>query len=181
MKNTLISAIVAVLVAGGIVIFSAPKAQPPYAAQSEQLTVGTCIEKEGVRTCYSRQKMNTASTTVCSYKVPNATSTVITATGSFTTGSTSALYWEWGKSGVSDATTTSLGKAPLAGGVQATILASTTAGDFTGGNLPHDPPQVVAPNNFVNLKYGGALCGTGGTTCNTIAGYCDYAVTQNTR
>src|SRR3990167_621259 len=63
----------------------------------------------GIEHKYFSTNFNTASTTVCSFRLPNATTTLITGSLSLTTATGSAMTWEFGKSTVQDATTTSLG------------------------------------------------------------------------
>lgn len=122
-------------------------------------------------------RFNQASSTLCSWRPDGATSTVVLlkAFATFTTGSSSAALFEWGRSANFDATTTSLGKASLLAGTLGTIQASTTAdalisASLVGGNI--DDTSVVTPGQYVNLKYGGAC--TGGQTCLAFDGYCTY-------
>lgn len=92
---------------------------------------------------------NQASTTVCSITSPAATSTLVFASAAVTTGTTTALVYDFGKSNVMDATTTLIGQtSTVASGALATLVASTTQ---TMSAL------VFGPSQILNVKYGGAL------------------------
>lgn len=104
-----------------------------------------------------------ATTTACTFQTPNATSTLRHAAGTVTTATNTALMYEWGKSAGPDATTTSLGIATVAANAFGTIVASTSDTVIVD-NL--DDAHVIAPRNWVVLKWGGAAL------ANQIAGRC---------
>lgn len=104
---------------------------------------------------------NRASTTLCSYKV-TATSSLLYASATVTTASTTATYYEWAKALGPAATTTSLGKFALGSGAQGTMIASST-----GNQSGVDSNVVFAPNTYLNLKVGGAAGDT-----NVLVGTC---------
>lgn len=110
----------------------------------------------GVGTYSDTTKFNQASTTVCGFKTPAATTTALSLVGNLRTGTTTAIMFEWGKSTLPTATTTSLGKFFLGSDAQATMIASTSAGAFSVTGTGIDPAFVFAPNTYVSLKYGGA-------------------------
>ena len=57
-----------------------------------------------------------------------------------------------------DATTTSLGKNTIASGGFNTLMASTTMGDFTVSAIDNsDNALIFAPNDYLNVKYGGPI------------------------
>lgn len=129
-----------------------------------------CESHNGLTTCTNRQEFNNASSTLVSFKSPSATSTLTFAAGTITTATSTATLFEWGRSPLLDATSTSLGNFKLAADIKATVLASTTP--YTSGlGQTVDYNYVIPPNTFVNLKYGNSLCGATGVTCNSIEGY----------
>ena len=122
----------------------------------------------GVETYFYSSGLNKASTTLCSFKSPNATSTLEFASMSLTTGTTTTIQLEIGKSYYLDATTTSLGTVTLAASQKATIIASTTqTSSGVGNGILADPVTVFSPSSYLNFKYGGAQ----GTT-NVLVGTC---------
>ena len=166
-KNLGVALVVILVIAtAGAYLFLSQKGGNPLGGQPSQVTEGNCLFVDGARICPKTVKMNQASTTVCSFKSPTATSTV-RAQATLRTGTTTATFFEWGKATTPTATTTSLGASAVASLGIGTFVASSTAGDFTGGNSFIDPPQVVAPNTWVNLKYGGTLGAS-----NVFAGDC---------
>ena len=111
--------------------------------------------------------MNTASTTLCNIRTPNATTTLTFASGQVNVATGTALYLEFGKSVSPSATTTSLGKANLASGTTGTFIASTTPADFASSGGSIDGQRVLAPNTYLALKMGGVT-----PAVNTMAGSC---------
>jgi len=97
-----------------------------------------------------------ASTTACDFVSPAGTSTLRSAVAVITTGSSTAMDFEWGKSAGYSATTTSLGLAHVLSGAKSTIIASTTPGAFLAGVSLVDPQYVFSPLNHVALKFGGS-------------------------
>jgi len=122
----------------------------------------------GVEHRYFSQNFSNASTTLCSFRTPAATSTLIFGSAQITTGTSTATVWEFGKSTLMDATTTILGYAELASLVKATLLASSTQGSLATKDNS-DPVFVFAPNNYFNVKFGG---GSGLLTANSLKGTC---------
>lgn len=116
---------------------------------------------DGVRTWFFSSPLNAsgASTTVCSFKLPNATTTPIIVTGQITTASSTALQFEWGTSPLQAATTTSLGVSTIGSGVKATIVASTSQGAFAAADNI-DPAYLLSPNNYLTFKFGGSAVGS---------------------
>ena len=129
---------------------------------------------DGVRTWYLSAQLNasSASTTICTWKLPNATTTPKLVTAQITTASSTALQFEWGTSALQAATTTSLGVANIGSGVKATIVASTTAGHFAAADNI-DPAFLLSPNNYLTLKFGGSAVGGG------LKGTCKAELLEN--
>lgn len=172
MKNTLIAAGVALVVA--LAIVSTVKPIQKVANQSLGAVTGPdsyfpCESHNGLTTCSDRKVFNTGSTTLASFLSPSATSTLRFAAGSITTATSTATAFEWGRSTFPDATTTSLGYYTLGASVKAMVLASTSP-NVNGFAQTADYAYVIPPNTYVNLKYGNSLC-TAGLTCSTIGGY----------
>lgn len=138
----------------------------------------------GVRHWYAHtDTLNQASTTVCSFKAPVATSTLIFASITLTTGTTTAITVDIAKSNSPSATTTRFASIVLGAGAKGTILASTTSQDLI--NIV-DPPIVFAAalatsttstgipsaeyrlEQFLNFKIGG-----GNGALNVLTGSCN--------
>lgn len=118
----------------------------------------------GVTEWHYRTAMNTttATTTICSFPTPPATSTLQFATA-IGPGATTTYQIEWGYAANTGATTTSLGKyTQTTAGNNISLVASSTATDN----------GIVTPNNFINLKIGGI----GGA--NVAAGICEVGFRQ---
>jgi len=108
------------------------------------------LSVNGVETHYFSSGLNQASTTLCSFKLPNATTTITHASAQIDTGTTTVIVLEWGHSAQYDATTTSLGLLNIPSGAKETLVASSTgAGNFEN--------TTAGPDRYLNLKYGGAL------------------------
>lgn len=139
-------------------------ASPGSQFETPELTVN------GVKKFIHHRTFNTASSTVCSVLSPDATSTLLYAVARISTATNTALVWDWGKSTNSYSTTTILGGDSLsvASGAKGTIsagLASTT--------YMLDGATVIAPNNYVNLKYGPSRLPANGVPVNNgFAGSC---------
>lgn len=113
------------------------------------------LSVNGVEIFNSSQKLNQATTSICSLKSPSATSTLVHGSVKWTTGTTTQIAMELGKSVGSAATTTSLGYNIILSTRQGTMLASTTPAAFAL-STDLDPPNVFAPNNYFVAKIGGA-------------------------
>lgn len=160
LKTIGVSALVALVVAGGFVLLfpkqatqvvntlgsvASPDIPSPY------LQWGGIYHYGGSTTALTQN----ASTT-CSIQSPAATSTLRYAAIRFDLASTSAIQIEMGKATTAFATTTSLGIHNLGAGAQVTLLASSTAATVGGA----DPAIVFAPNTYFNVKLGGGGTGT---------------------
>jgi hypothetical protein len=141
-----------------------------------------CTSFGGITHCFSKTTINQASTTICQFTSPTATSTLIRANVTLTTGTTTALVLDIGKSTTQTATTTLFNSVTVASGALGTVLASTTP---QGGNIL-DPINVFAAQKststdevgnrvsgyygltYLVFKIGGAL-----GSSNTLAGSCN--------
>lgn len=166
MKQTLISAGVAVLVVVlGFVFFAPVKTvvERVVGSASSPSVLDGCMDVNGVTKCYKSSGLNQASTTICSFKSPSATSTLDIKSGvKITTGTTTAIALEIGKSTVYDATTTRISYVTLASGAQVTLntfVASTTGvyGSLGQQHTADETDIVFAPSTYLNVKYGAAL------------------------
>jgi len=115
----------------------------------------------GLEKRYFSSGLNQASTTVCSFLTPAATTTLMYASLTLTTGSTTDMFFEIGKGAEMDATTTSLGAAQLTG-QSLTLVASSTQG------LAGDK-DIFGPSEYLNFKYGNA---TDDGITNVLVGTC---------
>lgn len=159
MKNTIISAGVAVLVVVLGFTFFAPRPQEqPVGSASSVSVVGNCTETNGVTQCYSKQSFGAATTTVCNIKSPSATSTLRIGSARFLLATTSAVLVTLARATTPNATTTFLGSAALAAGAQGMVMASSTQlTDLDPANL------TFPPNTYFNVGVQGGT-GTGALT-----------------
>jgi hypothetical protein len=172
-KNILLSAVVALVVAGVVVtIFqpevSVPIIERPIGSASSPSVIDGCTTVEGVTKCYRAQKMATATTTVCSLRAPrNATSTLVSFTANFNLATTSASSVYIAKA-VSDSTasTTALTRILAFGATQAFPVVVGAAGDLVGqydGTLAtttkNTSPLIFAPGHFLNVSVQGTDSG----------------------
>ena len=169
MKNVLVTVVIAAVVIAAGSVFVKPTVINNLGAVSGPDDYFPCKSTNGVTTCSESKSFTTASSTLVSFKSPTATSTLRIAAGQITTATTSVLYLEWGRASVIDATTTSLGRRSVATGEKAYFIASTSPLTTDGQAL--DQAYVIAPNTYVNLKYGIPSCSIGAATpCNSLTG-----------
>lgn len=177
MKNNALLSILALLLAvaavAGVFLFRPTNTQVVERVVQEKLGAFPgpeinfpYLSVNGVEKFYFSSKLNQASTTLCSFKLPSATTTIDNLVGTITTATSSALYLEWGVSKLPDATTTKLSYTTLAANVKTTIVASTTLQDGV------NDPYILPPNQYLVFKYGQSL----GTT-NTLVGACRAELT----
>lgn len=174
MKDKLIVAgVVVALLLGGFSFFSGGGADGRDGANGRDGTFAAFpgpeldspfLSVNGLRTHYYSSGLSQTSTTVCSFRTPAATSTLVHASLQIRTGTTTDLFWEIGKATTGTATTTSLGVFTNAG-IEMTMLASTTViSDLANSRT------VFAPRDFLNFKYGTVGSESGST--NVLVGSC---------
>jgi hypothetical protein len=100
-------------------------------------------EQNGIFTYPYKIPLKTATTTPCAIQSPKATSTIIHASFSIGTGTSTANFVEIGKATTAFATTTSLGYLTIASGKSGTLVSTTTS---QNDNL------IIAPSNWVVTK-----------------------------
>lgn len=123
----------------------------------------------GVRKHYFSSGFNNASTTLCSFKTPAATTTLEFASLKIRTATSTAIVVDIGKGSIYNATTTLFGTTyTVVAGEQDTIIASTSpaAGAKT----------VIAPSQWVNFKFGSSAITP---TVNSLAGSCKAVLVEN--
>lgn len=149
LKTIVVSGIMALLIAGGTVVVTAPTPEAPVdnlGAAPGPDTGYTYFGVGGVRQHSASKSLQTGTTTVCSIKSPNATSSLLFGGIRFVVGSTTASTVTLAKSTNGTATSSSLGTFALAANAQGVGTASTT------GN------HIFAPNQYFVVSMGG---GTG--------------------
>lgn len=126
------------------------------------------ISVNGVETWSESKGFNNASTTVCSFKSPAATSTLAYASITINTSTTTALFIDMARSTVNYATTTQIGNSyRLTAGAKVTLVASTTPSEPAG-------TTVFPPSNYFNIKYAetGNNADTSASVRNLLVGFC---------
>lgn len=130
---------------------SSPEISSPYIKYGD-------IERRAARVA-----LNTATTTPCAIQSPSATSTLVHASLSITTATSTATTWTVAKATTAYATTTSLGSSiALASGKFGTMTASTTFNGLA------DDTQIIAPNNYIVW----GVAGIGNLTSDKLLGTC---------
>lgn len=166
-KNIITSAAVALVVAiGALVVFAptAPAPTHPVGSVSSPDISSPYISVNNLQTWGGSFPIVQNSSTTCQYLTPAATTTLTVFNYRFGLASTSAVIVEMGKSAAPNATTTLFGTTfNIAGGAQATVEASSTAGG--AGDL-----MVLAPSTYLVVKLGGGGVGSVPT------GSCDFEV-----
>lgn len=113
------------------------------------------LNVNGVYTYYYSAAMRTATTTLCSFKSPNATTTLHVASWQISTGTSTAATIDLGTSTTAYSTTTNLRSADsVAANAKASVFWSPVGGSVNDAQL--------APNIYINVKTAGA--GLGGYT-----------------
>lgn len=174
LQNLVIGVIaVLALALGGLgYVSKAPAPAEKPLGGTSPIVVDGCTEINGVTKCYRKVPFNTSSTTLASVVPPQmGTSTLTSLVAYVTTGTTTATLYEFGKSALYDATTTSMGRFTIPASGRVTMIASTTAAQFgTGGQSGvADPLYVVNTIDRFNLKAGNFVCGS--ASCSAIRGY----------
>ena len=110
--------------------------------------INTAYENNnGILTFYYKPFQKIGTSTPCSIRSPNSTSTIVHASIDIQTAATSSpLLIEIGKATHSGATTTLLGQLTLASGAKGALVATSSLN--TNDNL------IIAPLNYVNFRYG---------------------------
>lgn len=115
---------------------------------------GPYISVNGVATWSERQAMKQATSTLCAFKSPSASSTLEFLSASFSTTAGYVTAYAWGNDATAFSTTTIV-VAPygFASGAKGEIVASTTKVTAFIQN------GVVSPNTFINLKLSTSTAG----------------------
>ena len=186
-KTIVVSVIASVLVVLGVVAFTPAKVinqESQLGAVASPDIMSPYFSFGGVRQWAAHtDTLNTASTTICAMQSPAATSTLRLGSVRLTTGSTTAVVLEMAKSATYAASTTRISYGAVAAGDGITLnsfVASTTSTGASGYAYTANERDIVfAPNTYLTVKYGGSLCGNGGTTCNTFVGNCSAVWQEN--
>lgn len=177
-KTLAVSAVLALLVAAalgaGVLVGNGlnkttPAVQVIGAVSGPDLS-SPYLAVNGLQENFYSSALNQASTTICSFKSPTSTSTLEAASVQLTTGTSTAILLEIGKSNTNlTATTTRLGIAQLAANAQVTVIASTSPAAAD--------PTIFAPNSYLVFKYGGTSAAEG--SVNQLVGSCKARFLKN--
>ncbi len=115
-----------------------------------------CEARNGIIQCFYKKALSTATTSVCAFKSPAATSTLLRATLSVKTATSTATIVTIAKAANSNATTTSLFKGAIASGAPATM--TKVASSSTDG------ADIFAPNTWLNFGVEGFAPNAADTT-----------------
>lgn len=140
------------------------------------------ISVNGVRTYYNNQTLKTATTTVCAVQSPVSTSTLVSATVAFFTGSTTEATVAAAKASTAFATTTVLATSTIAANGQLTLLVATTTpvSDSANGRATLSD-RIFAPNTYLVISMTptlGSVTGTFSPTGRCIANFQETANVQ---
>src|SRR3990167_1438731 len=126
---------------------------------------------------YAKIDFQQASSTLCSYRTPNATTSLALWTVNLKTGTSTALRMQMGTSTVSDATTTPIASFDIPTGTNFSAFATTTSqvGSVNqGASLVSGAP--IPPLTYLNIKVGSDATGAGGGI--NLTGSCNYEVQE---
>lgn len=131
-------------------IIAAVKAELPLGASSGVAVIDGCTDIGGVTTCQKKQALRTATSTVCSFKSPAATSTLVHAALRIAVGSSTATVWDLSKGTSAFATTSGahLARYSLGSGAQGTMVYATSTNSVAGYVGTVDANMVFAPNTW---------------------------------
>ena len=150
MKNKLFAVVLVVIVAIAIAGLYLPVGKSVVSqvvgAVSGPDTYFPYVANNDVQRYSERKGYNAATTTICAFKSPSATSTLRFASAQFTTATSVASTVTIAKATTAFATTTALAIANIGAGAQATIVATSTADTW-----------VIAPSNFVVVGMQGGV------------------------
>ena len=118
-----------------------------------------------------------ASSTICSYRTPNATTSLALWTVNLKTGTSTPLRMQMGTSTVSDATSTPIATFDILSGTNFSARATTSSqvGSAQNGIVGMvDVP--IPPLTYLNVKVGSDGTGTGSGI--NLSGSCNYQVSE---
>lgn len=160
MKNIAITAAVSLVVFLVGIGFVRPVQQVVEKVTNTQLgaVVGPdsyfpCETHNGVQTCFERQTMAKATTTICAMKSPTATSSLSLASVNFIVSTTTASRVTIAKAATAFATTTLLAAGNLGASADGAFVASTTA----SGGATVDGTNIFSPNTYVVVSMAGGV------------------------
>ena len=133
---------------------------PSLGAVSGPTISGNYFSVGGVGMYSDGKRFTTATTTVCAIRSPNATSTLLDGSASFSVSSTTGTTITLAKATTPYATTTSLGAAVIAANAQGTVIATTTPLDAL------DEDKTFAPLTYFVVGM------AGGTGTFSPTGFC---------
>lgn len=185
MSNKIFTGVVVVLaviilaLTGLLIVNRQPVAEKPIGALPGPDIYFPYLAVNGVSTFYHSAEFNNASTTLCSFKSPAATSTLVFGSTKIRTGTTTAIALEIGKSTLYDATTTRISYVTLGSLAQVTLgafVASTTGsyGSLGQQHTADETDLIFAPNTYLNVKYGATK-----GSLNVLKGTCKAEFIEN--
>lgn len=123
----------------------------------------------GVRHWGGHTNMRQATTTVCSFQSPPATTTISAATASFTASASYTTAYEWAWDSTAFSSTTALGATQvfIPANALGVIIASTTSTALAQGD------GIIPPSSFINFRLSTTTAGTSATylptgACNVL-------------
>lgn len=128
---------------------------------------------------FERVDFRQSTSTTCSYRTPNATTTLLAWSVNQRTATATPLRWEFGTSTVYDATTTLYARYDIATQriLSGVVPSSTTTP--SGANVPlamHDVP--IPPLTYLNVKVGGGPDNNNNGSAYNLAGSCTYELKE---
>ena len=117
------------------------------------------VNVDGFNIYYYRSSLRAASSSLASFKSPNATTTLESAQCFFNTGNTGAADVQIGWGATAYATTTNIARQTVAAGVGVNVVATSTGQSGSYGNGGID--GIIPPNTFINFRYGTSSSATG--------------------
>lgn len=160
MDNKLVSAVLVVAVLGllGVSAFknttvTVNNPAPSFGATSGPENSGPFISVSGVASWFDKQQIKTATSTLCSFKSPSATSSLEHFSVDFTSLPTYATSYAVGNDPTAFSTTTII-----------TANANMTySASVTGTSIASSTKFIVSPNTYVNLKLSTTTAGASAT------------------
>ena len=153
------------------VTFPRPAPSPPLGAFPGPNISSPYLSVSGVVKWYYDSAFSMSTSSVCSFKTPGATTTLLVASGQVNVGSTSPFQLQISKGAFVTASTTELATMSLSSLARGTLVA--VAKDAATG----DENSTFAPNSWLTFKLGGVSAASANST--GISGRCKAEFIEN--